>query len=166
MNEATKKRIVEAVLAKGLKVLFRGPSCDHVQIVGPLLVNYYPESKHKTAYVAGTTGRKLHVTPKQAVEMALVAPTLGPGGRKDTRQESGTTKGRRKIVSRLRGRDGDACIWCREAMVFYGEGPLRATIEHVIPLGRGGLDNMNNMALAHFKCNNGRGSDMPELEGK
>lgn len=165
MDHKLWNEVVRAARDKGLDVVDCGNG--HLQIVGgPLLVNYYPESKHKTAYVAGTTGRKLHVTPKQAVEMALVAPELGPGDRKDTRQSSGTSKGRRRIVSRLRGRDGDACIWCGEAMMFYGDGPLRATIEHVIPLGRGGLDNMNNMALAHLKCNNGRGSDMPELEGK
>jgi 5-methylcytosine-specific restriction endonuclease McrA len=166
MNESTKKRIVEAVLAKGLKVRFLGPQGNHVQILGPLLCNFYPDAKKCSAYVAGTTQRRNHVTPEEAVEMALNPPTLKPGIRKDTRTASGTTSGRRKAVSRLRGKYGDNCHWCKEVMVFDGDGPLRATIEHVIPLNRGGLDNENNMRLAHKKCNNKRGHDMPELEGK
>jgi hypothetical protein len=166
MNEATKRRIVEAVFAKGLKVMFRGSSGSHVQILGPLLVNYYPDSKKRSAYVAGTTQRKNNVTLEEAVEMAFKPPTLRPEQRKDARGLSGTTNGRRRIVSRLRGKYGENCHWCKEIMVFHGDGPLRATIEHVIPLNRGGLDNPNNMALAHKKCNHDRGHDMPELEGK
>jgi hypothetical protein len=163
MDHKLWNEVVRAAQERGLGVVDCGNG--HLQIVGgPLLVSYYPESKRKTAYVAGTTGSKIMVTPKQAVNMALKAPELGPGDRKDTRKASGTTRGRRNIVSRLRARDGDGCVWCGGEMLFYRDGPSRATIEHVIPLGRGGLDNMNNMRLAHRKCNNERGSDMPELE--
>ncbi len=164
MDAATKHKITEAALAKGLMVKFLGPIGSHVQIIGPLLCNYYPDSKKRSAYVAGTTQRKNNVTLEEAVEMALKAPVLRPEQRKDWRRASGTTNGRRRIVSRLRGKFGDNCHWCKEIMVFFGDGPLRATIEHVIPLDRGGLDNENNMRLAHKKCNNKRGNNMPELE--
>ena len=166
MNEAMKRQITEAASAKGLKVEFHGPTGGHVQIRGPLLVNYYPEAKKRSAYVAGTTQRKNHVTVDEAIEMAFKPPVLRPEQRKDRRGMSGTTNGRRRIVSRLRGKYGDNCHWCKQIMVFHGDGPLRATIEHVIPLNRGGLDNENNMRLAHKKCNHKRGHDMPELEGK
>jgi hypothetical protein len=144
-------------------VLDRGNG--HLQITGgPLLVNYYPMSKGRTAYVAGTTRRHAYVSPEDAVAMAFAAPPKAYGDRKSDRVFSGQSRNRRKIVSRLRGKNGDNCHWCKEIMVFYGDGPLRATIEHVIPLDRGGLDNPNNIVLAHKKCNHKRGSDMPELE--
>ena len=166
MNEATKREVVEAASAKGLEVRFRGSNGSHVQILGPLLVNWYPDAKKRSAYIAGTTQRKNNVSAEEAVEMALKPPVLRPAQRKDTRWMSGNTKGRRRIVRNLRGKYGDGCHWCKEVMVFHGDGPLRATIEHVIPLNRGGLDNENNMRLAHKKCNNERGGDMPELEGR
>jgi 5-methylcytosine-specific restriction endonuclease McrA len=165
MQEALKRQIIEAVLARGLKVKFRGPTDGHVQIVGPLLVNYYPEARKRSAYVAGTTRRINNVTPEQAVEMALNAPKIATPDRKDKRRFS--KNHRRTAVRLVRQRDGDNCKWCKQQMIFGGEpGLMSATIEHVIPLNRGGLDNLNNMALAHKKCNNERGHDMPELEGK
>jgi hypothetical protein len=167
MDAETTRRLFKAATDRGLKIRALGPQKNHIQITGgPLLVNFYPDSKKRSAYVAGTTQRKNNVTLEEAVEMAFKPPTLRPEQRKDTRGLSGTTNGRRRIVSRLRGKYGENCHWCKEIMVFHGDGPLRATIEHVIPLNRGGLDNENNMRLAHGKCNNERGSNMPELEGK
>lgn len=164
MNEATKQKIVAAALAKGLEVRFRGSNGNHVQILGPLLCNYYPDAKKRSAYVAGTTRRVNHVTPEQAVEMALKPPKVATPDRKAERRYS--RRHRDSAVFHLQRRDGDKCKWCKELMVFCGEpGPMSATIEHIIPLNRGGLDNLNNMALAHRCCNNERGGDMPELEG-
>jgi HNH endonuclease len=166
MDAETTRRLLKAATDRGLKIRALGPDKGHIQITGgPLLINWYPDSKKRSAYVAGTTQRKNNVSPEEAVEMAFKPPVLRPLQRKDTREMSGTTKGRRRIVSRLRGKYGDDCHWCKRIMVFEGDGPLRATIEHVIPLNRGGLDNENNMRLAHKKCNNMRGDNMPELEG-
>lgn len=168
MNVDISRRLHAAATAKGLRVIVRGPQHNHIQIVGgPLLVNYYPDAAKRSAYIAGTTQRKNNVTPEEAVEMALVAPTLRTGQKKDHRPSS--TKTRLNTVRRMRVRLGDNCHWCKERMIFRGEpsydgGEMIATVEHVIPLGRGGLDNENNRVLAHKKCNNARGSDMPELE--
>jgi hypothetical protein len=165
MNEATKLKIIRVASAKGLEVRFRGSAGSHVQILGPLLVNFYPEAKKRSAYVAGTTRRVNNVTLEQAVEMALKAPKIATPDRKAERRYS--VKHRKSAVASLRHRDGDKCKWCKELMVFRGEiGLMSATIEHIIPLNRGGLDNLNNIALAYKKCNNERGGDMPELEGK
>jgi len=51
----------------------------HVQILGgTCLVNYYPDSKRRSAYIAGATGRARHgVTPGQAVEMAFESAPPG-----------------------------------------------------------------------------------------
>lgn len=157
------KELKKQAAKRGLDVVERGQG--HYQITGgPLLVNYYPLAKRRSAYVAGTTSRRVGVSPAQAVEMAFTAPSLHGAAYKDTRDFSGRSYSRRKIVKRLRGKYGDKCHWCGIVMTFSGEGPLQATIEHVIPLNRGGLDNFNNMRLAHKKCNNERGDNMPELE--
>lgn len=164
MTPEIERRLLKAAADRRVKVRALGPQRNHIQIFGgPLLVNYYPDSTKHSAYVAGTTQRKINVSPEEAVEMAFAAPVLRTAQRKDARVMSGTTRGRRRIVSRLRGKYGDNCHWCKNCMVFDGDGPLRATIEHVIPLDRGGLDNLNNMRLAHKKCNNQRGNNMPEL---
>ena len=63
---------LSAIAAKrGLRVEERG--MGHFQILGgSCLVNFYPYSKRRSAYIAGTTGRAVHnVTPEQAVEMAF-----------------------------------------------------------------------------------------------
>jgi hypothetical protein len=170
MDSETTQRLLKAATDRGLKVRALGPHEDHIQIVGgPLLVNYYPDSKKRSAYVAGTTERRTNVTPEQAVEMAITIPK--PGLTKGKRLNSSPER-RRKIVRDIRSRKGDFCHWCHARMLFrddegyHQNSPLSATIEHVIPLGIGGLDNANNRVLAHKKCNHERGSNMPELEGK
>ena len=147
---------------KGLGVIDRGNG--HLQIVGgPLLVNYYPSSSKRSAYIAGTTARHKGVTPERAIEMALEPPDRPAGARKDMREKSSPK--RRQQVAQMRKRFGDNCHWCGRVMEFEGDGPLRASIEHVIPLDRGGLDNANNRRLACQECNHKRGNQMPELKG-
>lgn len=134
---------------RGLQVIERGSG--HFQITGgPLLVNYYPGSKKRSAYVAGTTSKKVGVSPQQAVEMAFKAPTAV---RKDQRRKS-----YRGIKLQLLKKSAK-CKWCNAKLTME-----TATLEHIIPLSRGGLDNKNNMALACEPCNKARGSDMPELK--
>ena len=57
--------------ARGLRIEERGPG--HFQIIGgTCLVNYYPDSKRRSAYIAGQEGRaRRNVTPEQAIEMAF-----------------------------------------------------------------------------------------------
>lgn len=125
----------------------------HFQIVGRLMVNYYPLSKKCSAYVAGTTHGKGHVTPKEAVEMAFAPPPLAPKTKQDTRR----SKSRSKRVNMIR-RNGNLCHWCKCELTVD-----TSTIEHVVPIARGGLDNSNNRVLACKPCNSARGHDMPEL---
>lgn len=57
---------------------------------------------------------------------------------------------------------GGICQLCGEAVLASGHehGPDSATIDHVIPLARGGQDVISNMQLAHRRCNNAKGSDV------
>lgn len=62
-------------------------------------------------------------------------------------------------VLALRKRDGDNCCYCGIEMTFQrgkrGEGiaPNRATLEHILPITRGGGHTFANTALACHRCN-------------
>lgn len=141
----------DAAIARGATVTEK--AAGHFQIRGRLLVNYYPMSKKRTAYVAQTTHGKHHVSPTEAVAMAFTPPPIST--KKDSRH--GHPKQQRR---RLIRKNGSFCHWCGCKVTLE-----TSTVEHVIPLHRGGLDNANNRALACRPCNHSRGHNMPELSG-
>ena len=143
--------LLDAAAARGATVTDKGNG--HYQVRGRLLVNYYPFSKRRTAYVAATTHGKEGVSPTEAVAMAFAAPPLADEEQRGERK--GKTRQKRKA---LMARKGDRCHWCQAVVTLD-----TSTIEHVIPLARGGLDNANNRVLACKPCNHGRGHNMPEL---
>lgn len=59
----------------------------------------------------------------------------------------------------LRERDGNTCYLCRKDM----DG-LRAVVEHIIPISRGGSNEPSNVALACTECNTKKGSLYVSLE--
>jgi 5-methylcytosine-specific restriction endonuclease McrA len=68
-----------------------------------------------------------------------------------------------KLVAYLADRDGKRCAICRKTInITLSSGPrgnpLGASIDHVIPRSRGGSDDLANLRLAHWKCNNQRGN--------
>ncbi len=134
---------------RGVELIKKGKG--HYQLQGPLLVNYYPNSKNKTAYVAGTFRSVKHVTPKQAVAMCFEQPMSQ--GESDKRGKNT----RRKRAALIR-RGVTNCHWCKAPLTLD-----TSTLEHIIPLASNGLDNNNNRTLACKPCNNMRGSNMPEL---
>lgn len=144
--------LLAAAKTRGATIIDRGNG--HFQIKGALLVNYYPNAKRQTAYVAGTNGGKQFVNPEQAVALAFRPPTFAPGA---SERKSG---GYRRVKIRLFKKQKH-CHWCRTKLTLE-----TATVEHVIPLARGGLDNDNNRVLACGPCNQGRGHSMPELRNR
>ena len=52
------------------------------------------------------------------------------------------------VTQLLRGRDGNHCYLCRQDMTG-----LRAVVEHIIPISRGGSNEPHNVALACPDCN-------------
>lgn len=143
--------ILAAAHAQGAAVVER-PN-GHFQIRGRLLVNYYPFSKRRSAYIAGTTGGRHDVSPTEAVTMAFVAP---PTIRQD--DMANRKKNSRAKRAAMLKRGFTKCVWCGCQLDLDN-----STIEHIIPLKRGGLDNANNRTLACVPCNSSRGHDMPEL---
>ena len=81
---------LESIAAKrGLTVV--GLAQGHYQIVGgSCIVNYYPHSKRRSAYISGAEGKgKRNVTPERAVEMAFEPAPAGWSARRETRQDLG-----------------------------------------------------------------------------
>ncbi len=122
----------------------------HVQVKGALLVNYYPESKQRTAYIAGTRKGFKYATPEKVIELATSKPPISPNIKKRKIQ----TKRKMKLLRKYKN-----CHWCNKELMFK-----TATVDHVIPLYRGGLDNDNNTVLSCQPCNEARGHDMPEIK--
>jgi 5-methylcytosine-specific restriction endonuclease McrA len=130
----------------------------HYQIKGQLLVNYYPLSEKCSAYIAGTTRRHLHVKPKEAVEMAFKEVQRASYARLDER--GGLDKVKIRLKWKLKQlKSNPVCCWCGNILTREN-----ATVEHVIPLKRGGLDNPCNWKLACEFCNKERGHQMPEMK--
>lgn len=148
----TYRQIEQIAGQYGVRVEEKGPG--HYQIHGPLLVHYWPHSRNRTAYVNNTRTKKTEVSPAEAVKMAVTLPPFEK------------LKGRRKSTLHARKRkrwikDRGVCHWCGDPVTEEN-----ATIDHVIPLGRGGIDNCANMVLACRDCNEWRGHDMPEIAEK
>lgn len=153
MNAEGEKRVKllrELAAKKGLEVIER-PN-GHFQIKGAYLVNYYPGSKRQALYVAGTTGCLPDPSPQRAVFIA--AGERGFHVEKPGKRPRKSTVNKRR---RLWDAGVRACYWCKRAFEKFED----ATLEHVIPLSKGGLDNANNWALAHAACNTNHGDSLP-----
>ena len=57
------------------------------------------------------------------------------------------------------------CAICGEDMPwqkrYHASDPLKPTIDHVIPLSKGGAIGFGNIVAAHLRCNNAKGSRLP-----
>lgn len=56
------------------------------------------------------------------------------------------------------------CWWCGEE---FAKGVLKPSVDHRIPLEKGGSHNPGNIVIAHLKCNCSKGAKMPwEYNGR
>jgi 5-methylcytosine-specific restriction endonuclease McrA len=74
-----------------------------------------------------------------------------------------------KRMSKLYKAHNGCCYYCNSrVLVFVNvEGtrpkPNSATIDHFIPLSRGGVDHYDNLVLSCYRCNSSKGNTMPDL---
>lgn len=132
----------------------------HWQIDGGLVrVNYYPYSKRKTVWVSGTHGAtSFSGSVEQAIEAAR--------GKAETMQLGKAPKLKRLTDSRVRRlknkwySDGQKvfCKWCKKELSRE-----ECTIDHVVPLARGGGNYESNLVPACQSCNLKRGHELGEL---
>lgn len=128
----------------------------HWQIIGgDFLVNYYPFAKKGASiYVQG-----MKMGFKGTANRAIACATNLPGecGARDKRRGSKSRARKKRLFKKIQH-----CHWCGVPLVLdkvrATDEVKFATLEHIIPLGKGGLDNMNNMTLACAACNHARGS--------
>ncbi len=148
------KELIE--LAKKYNVQIKEHPNGHFHIRGKLLVNYWPDSKNRTVYIAGTKYGFNNMSPEMAVEMSTREPYKQR--LKVKRKKQGFYWHiKKELFKKIKN-----CHWCNVPLTKE-----TVTLEHIIPLKRGGLDNRNNMTLACWSCNKKRGCNMPELlEGK
>lgn len=141
-------------LCKDSRVAMSVRNPHHIQFRGKILVNYYPTKG--TVYVAGTIKGQKGLSMEDAIKMANEPPKRI---HKSVQAKRGTTKKNKRRKRRLLAAH-PFCCWCDVPLTME-----TATLEHIVPLARGGLDNMNNLKLACEPCNSARDCNMPEIEG-
>jgi hypothetical protein len=147
--------LVAAAEAAGLTIECKDMNTGHYHILGGAwLVNYYPFSAKRTAYAKGTTKGK-PCTPAEAVQLALGPPPIVPQHERAQRSRN-TREIRRRMIGR---QSAVLCYWCGCELTLD-----TSTLDHIVPLARGGLDAPNNRVLACEPCNLTRGHAMPELQ--
>ena len=81
---------------------------------------------------------------------------------RDTRKNHNRRAGGKLImtVESLVKRDGIKCNICTKPVNMSKSGldPLGPTIDHLLPVSKGGTNDSNNLALAHRRCNLSRGN--------
>lgn len=68
------------------------------------------------------------------------------------------SKARRWQRNHLICKYGNICAICKEPFLSMKD----ITFDHIIPISKGGFDELNNFQLAHFRCNLTKGDMTPE----
>ena len=136
MNGIELRDIVEKA---GLQLVICGNG--HFQIVGgKFLVNYYPNTrKGQKIYIAST---KEGISVNSIEEVIHAANNL-PVNLQSEERRANYTKQLKWLF-----RKGSQCHICLKNVERQD-----GSVDHIIPLSKGGLNNRNNYALAHKVCN-------------
>jgi 5-methylcytosine-specific restriction endonuclease McrA len=66
------------------------------------------------------------------------------------------------LLAFLTERDGDSCALCGDLVdITQGSGPrfrFGPSIDHIVPLSRGGSNDLTNLRVTHWICNVARGN--------
>jgi 5-methylcytosine-specific restriction endonuclease McrA len=77
---------------------------------------------------------------------------------------------RKATIKFLRLRDGDKCWLCKNLILFWPDCHPQlgsVTVDHLLPVSKGGTNDDYNLRLAHYKCNTVRSDSIdPEQIGK
>ena len=120
----------------------------HYQIKGGHLpVNYYPTTR--SVYINGMSQGKRGVTDEQIVEFAL-GRSVPDGVKLFGRKNFKSTKKRMWKKSKM-------CALCGIIIQKFED----ASVDHKIPISKGGSNRADNLQLAHKKCNVEKGNSLP-----
>lgn len=125
----------------------------HYQAKGIYVVNIYPTKS--TIYIAGMNKKIGYGGPDQVVRFLTGAPKMKRGQLETVRLKP---KEKRKPMKSVKDKlwNTRKCFYCGKEILNYEE----ASVEHKIPLSKGGSNRMDNLALSHKKCNQERGSSL------
>ena len=72
----------------------------------------------------------------------------------------GATRGNKVLIAALLERDGATCTWCDSPIDMTLAYPDRysKSIDHTLPLSRGGEHSLENTTLMHLTCNLSKGA--------
>jgi 5-methylcytosine-specific restriction endonuclease McrA len=86
---------------------------------------------------------------------------------KTVKRQSGRVQGLRVDVEFIADRDKYVCHICSDTvdMSLARNSRYGATLDHVIPLSKGGDDSLDNLKLAHWICNVRKSDKLGELNG-
>lgn len=65
-------------------------------------------------------------------------------------------------VGKLYERDQGICQICRQEASWFAEPLYRPSVDHIIPLSKGGTHTWDNIQLAHVLCNTRKHAKLPE----
>ena len=138
-------------LAKGVRVI---DLCDgRWRVLGKLVVDYHPfHRRGPWAGVRGARSRWIRRSPERAIALACGSEWL-PLIRFKRRPKRLSTHERRSHLRKSYLRAGGICCICGEHVP-----PDEASLEHLVPLSRGGLNVPENFGMSHKRCNSKRGN--------
>lgn len=71
--------------------------------------------------------------------------------------EAGKRESRRSTLYKFISKKNNGMVPCFVCQKHVKEG--NATLEHIIPLSKGGSNDIENLSISHYQCNKARGSD-------
>lgn len=139
-------RQIDRLQDAGLTV--RNCGNGHFQISGGLKpLNWYPFSKKRSVYINGAK-QAIHLFSRDPVPLILNFVIHG---------ELPSQKGSpRKVLTNVRRRlhqKNPRCDWCKKELEFEA-----STLDHIIPLSKGGSNRADNLCLSCVACNRARGN--------
>lgn len=132
---------------------------------------HYYQGPNRPECLEAACSRKVHARHVCKMHYRRVARAEGlePSSRSWTEakrnryHEKRTTTPRRGdpvVLAALIERDGLMCSWCEQPIDLTLTWPnnMYRTIDHVIPVSKGGEHSLENTRLLHFACNSSRGN--------
>jgi 5-methylcytosine-specific restriction endonuclease McrA len=114
--------------------------------------------KYQSRQSSETIMRRYHADPAFRAEILFKAHNRRAG---KLGLEGITT--RENLIALLYKRDRALCGICGGEVVEL-TGPMRPSIDHTIPVSRGGPHALHNLQLAHYRCNLSKHDNLPPAE--
>lgn len=108
-----------------------------------------------------------HHAFRRYCSVECLKPAMAAKNRRKNAKRRGARVGKPYTLADVVARDGKKCHLCRKVVdvSLPGTDRMGPTIDHLVPIADGGLDELANVRLAHRACNcaRGRGGDVQLL---